>query len=109
MNTFVQKKTLSTVLVKGNLRVYITRIRFRLSRHYLTGLVLSDALSRRKVRAEFVPHVSTLLEEAPISLLAKAVEQVYVQRNVPREQIWKNMRQLAVEFMSTRLFWNAAG
>ncbi len=77
--------------------------------HPVTTAVLSDALSKGKVRAEFAPHVSTLLEEAPISLLAKAVEQVHVQHKIPREQIWKNMRQLAAEFKSTRLFWNATG
>ena len=76
---------------------------------HVTPAALSNALSKGTVRAEFAPHVSTLLEEAPISLLAKAVEQVHAKRKIPREQIWKNMRQLATEFKSTRVFWNAAG
>lgn len=74
----------------------------------VTPDVLGDAFANGEIRAEFVPHVTTLLEDAPISLLAKAVEQVHSQRNIPREQIWKNMRHLAKKFKTTRGFWNAA-
>lgn len=74
----------------------------------VTPDVLSDALSNGEIDEEFAPHVSTLLEEAPISLLAKAVEQVHSQRNIPREQIWKNLHRLAAKYKSSREFWIAA-
>jgi transcriptional regulator with XRE-family HTH domain len=70
--------------------------------------VLSDALSTGEIQAEFIPHITTLLEEAPISLLAKAVEQVHLQRSVPRVQIWTNMRLLAAKFKTSRKFWTPA-
>lgn len=71
----------------------------------VTPEILEEALSTGRVSAAFEPHISTLLEEAPISLLAKAVEQVHLQSNLPRKRVWQNMRQLAGQFKTTREFW----
>jgi hypothetical protein len=51
--------------------------------------------------------VGTLLEEAPVSMLAKAVEQVHADLSVPRELVWKNMRSLASNLKVIRGIWNA--
>jgi transcriptional regulator with XRE-family HTH domain len=71
----------------------------------VTPQILGEALSTGKLSTAFEPHVSTLLEEAPISLLAKAVEQVHLQSDIPRKKVWQNMRQLAEKFKATREFW----
>lgn len=74
----------------------------------VTPQILCEAFSGGEVVATFEPHVSTLLEEAPISLLAKVVEQVHEQSDIPRKQVWQYMRKLAGKFKTTREFWSVA-
>ena len=52
------------------------------------------------------PHMGALLDEAPVSLLAKVVEQLHAQRGLPRESLWMNMRRMALALKTTRDFWN---
>lgn len=68
--------------------------------------VLGQALASGVVEPAFVPHVATLLEEAPVSLLAKVVEQVHADSGLPRETVWAHMRQLAMTFKIVRALWN---
>lgn len=53
----------------------------------------------------FEPHVHTLLEEAPVSLLAKVVEQLHAEAGVAREEVWASMRSLARELQGMRALW----
>ena len=66
---------------------------------------LRDALATGDVPAEFMPHVHTLLEEAPVALLAGVVEQLHQELGVERAQGWKKMRTLAHQFKSNRGLW----
>ena len=66
---------------------------------------LRDSLSTGAVPPEFMPHVHTLLEEAPVSLLATVVEELHEELGVDRPQVWKRMRTLAHQFKSTRELW----
>lgn len=75
----------------------------------MSPTVLGDALRTGDVPVEFEPHVCTLLEEGAVSMLAKTVEQVHAQWDVPREQVWANMRSLAGKFKATRNLWNVKG
>lgn len=77
--------------------------------HSVSPTILGAALRTGEVPAEFEPHVCALLEEAPVSMLAKAVEQVHIQWDVPREQVWANMRHMAGNFKATRTLWNVKG
>jgi hypothetical protein len=43
---------------------------------------------------EFAPHIGTLLDESPVSLLAKVVEQLCAETAQPRERIWAVMQEL---------------
>ncbi|CAN7780655.1 helix-turn-helix domain-containing protein [Cupriavidus necator] len=70
---------------------------------------LGAALRTGEVPSEFEPHVCALLEEGPVSMLAKAVEQVHLQWDVPRDLVWANMRHMASNFKATRNLWNAKG
>ena len=54
---------------------------------------------------ELRPHLSTLLDEAPMSLLASAVEELHAALGVERTQIWKQMRDLARQFKTSRPLW----
>jgi len=49
--------------------------------------------------------VHTLLEEAPVSLLAAVVEELHEELGVDRTQVWKKMRTLAHQFKSSRELW----
>ena len=66
---------------------------------------LRDSLSTGVVPPEFMPHVHTLLEEAPVSLLAAVVEELHEELGVDRTQVWKRMRTLAHQFKSNRELW----
>ena len=66
---------------------------------------LRDSLSSGAVPPEFMPHVHTLLEEAPVSLLAAVVEELHEELGVDRTQVWKKMRTLAHQFKSSRQLW----
>lgn len=66
---------------------------------------LRNALSTGVVSPQFMPHVLTLLEEAPVSLLAAVVEELHEELGVDRTQVWKKMRALAHQFKSSRELW----
>lgn len=70
--------------------------------------LLAEALRTGNVPSEYSPHIGTLLEEAPLSLLAKAVEQIHADSTVPREQLWANMRRMAIDLRVFRQIWHAA-
>ena len=65
-------------------------------RHALTGGELAPA---------FLPHMNTLLEEAPVALLAQVVEQLHVEEGHDRARIWKRMRELSQRVKSSRGLW----
>lgn len=66
---------------------------------------LRGALTTEAIAPQLMPHVHTLLEEAPISLLASVVEQLHEELRIDRAQVWKKMRALARQFKSGREFW----
>jgi transcriptional regulator with XRE-family HTH domain len=63
------------------------------------------AFTEGKVSTSVLPHICTLLDEAPVSLLARVVEQLHVENKIERSEIWTQMRLLAVEFKSSRPLW----
>ncbi len=70
---------------------------------------LQDALYSGAVPSEFEAHLYTLLDEAPIALLAKLVEQAHLDSSVSHQQVWANLRQIAVRLKVRRPFWRAGG
>jgi hypothetical protein len=77
-------------------------------RHKATPEAVKVALARGSVDEAFVVHVATLLDEAPVSLLAEAVEQVHAEDGISRELIWGNMRQIARQLRVRRPLWVAS-
>jgi len=73
----------------------------------LTTDALQDALYSGAVPSEFEAHLRTLLDEAPIGLLAKLVEQAHVDSGLSRQHIWANMHQIAAQLKVRRPFWKA--
>lgn len=75
------------------------------STSYKTNLppeVLGEALRTGAIPAEFAPHIGTLLDEAPMSMLAKVVAQIHADAGMPQDQVWSNMRSLAKSLQLTR-------
>lgn len=66
---------------------------------------LRDAFTSEAVPTGFAPHVHTLLEEAPVSLLASVAEELHNDTHLDRTQVWKKMRDLARQFKSSRDLW----
>lgn len=75
-------------------------------KHSVSPEQLRTAFIEGKAGAAILPHIFTMLEEAPVSLLAKVVEQLHADHDIERSEIWKQMRQLAVNLKSSRQLWH---
>ena len=74
------------------------RVRWRLE-------AIRKTLATGKVSPAFEPHAYTLLDEAPVSLLASVVEQVHTEAGVDHAKVWRNMRTMAQRLKSNRDIW----
>lgn len=61
----------------------------------LPAAVLGDALRTRTVATAFEPHIRTFLEEVPLSLISKVVDQLNAEHGAHHDEIWSNIRTLA--------------
>lgn len=66
---------------------------------------LRHILQSGELPSAFLPHLNTLLDEAPVSLLAQVVEQLHVEEGVERPRLWQQMRALARQMKSSRGLW----
>lgn len=72
----------------------------------LDVFALEAALVTGKAAPERIrPHLQALLDEAPISLLAKVVDEIHTEKGMERAQVWAQMRRLAHELQCFRLLW----
>ncbi|WP_022983007.1 helix-turn-helix domain-containing protein [Ideonella sp. B508-1] len=71
----------------------------------LTAAELRDVLGTGELPAGLEAYVHALLDEAPMDLLARAVEQMHAEAGLARETVWANMRRLARQLKSRRNLW----
>ena len=71
----------------------------------LPAKALRRCLETARIPAGFEPHLSTLLDEAPVSLLARLVEELHVQNGVERALLWQHMRGMARGLGCQRDIW----
>ena len=68
-----------------------------------------DALAQALVSGELPdalwPQVSTLLDEAPLSLIVSGVEEVAQRTHIPPKTLWKNLTSWAQTLRSPRAAW----
>lgn len=57
--------------------------------------VLGQALASGDVPPTFAPHLTHLLDEAPVPIVVMAVEEAASLAHVPPRQIWRNVAKLA--------------
>lgn len=74
-------------------------------REPMSSAQLRDVFTTETVPAGLLPHVYSLLEEAPVSLLASLVEQLHQELAIERAQAWIKMRVLARRLKSSRDLW----
>lgn len=56
---------------------------------------LAEVLATGDVPAMYVPHLSHLLDEAPVSMVVMAVEEAAAKKHVPTRTVWRNVAKLA--------------
>ena len=71
----------------------------------LTAKQLEDALLSGDAPGHIWPHIRVLPDEAPMSLLAKVVEELQSEKGVERALVWSHMRRLAHELKCFRSVW----
>lgn len=71
----------------------------------MTAEQLEVALLTGEASPRIRPHLRVMLDETPVSLLAKVVDQIHAEKSMPRAQIWNRMRNLARELQCYRLLW----
>jgi DNA-binding XRE family transcriptional regulator len=74
-------------------------------RSALSAAQVRDAFCTGEIEPDFLPHVFTLLDEAPVSLLARVVEELHAQTGAAHAAVWRTMRQLARRLKSGRALW----
>jgi len=71
----------------------------------LTSEQLRDALLKGEAPPQIQPHLHVLLDEAPVSLLGKVVDQLHNETGIERRAAWAHMRSLARKLKSYRSIW----
>jgi transcriptional regulator with XRE-family HTH domain len=71
----------------------------------IDAATLAEALVDGQLPACITPHVATLLDEAPLSLIVAAVEEVASQARVSPKLLWKHLIVWAQALQSTREAW----
>ena len=56
---------------------------------------LAEVLATGEVPEAFVPHLSHLLDEAPVPMIVMAVEEAAMKKHVPVRKVWRNVAKLA--------------
>jgi len=73
----------------------------------LPASVLLDSIKDGTVPPAYIPHLRTLLQEAPVAILADLADELQKLHDVPRADTWKRMRMLASVLKSNRRLWQS--
>lgn len=74
-------------------------------RRTLTPKLLATALARGEIPPMWLPHVSTMLDEAPAEFIVSAVEEAAHLQGVPAKVVWQHLLRWAHELKSPRAAW----
>lgn len=66
---------------------------------------LAEALRDGAVPPGYIPHLRTLLQEAPVAVLADVADELDRLHGIPKADSWKRMRLLAGVLKSDRRLW----
>jgi transcriptional regulator with XRE-family HTH domain len=71
----------------------------------LPASVLLDSLKNGVVPPGYIPHLRSLLQEAPVAILADLADELQQLHKVPKADTWKRMRTLASVLNCDRRLW----
>jgi len=71
----------------------------------LDSAELASALVKGELPAHMLPHVATLLDEAPLPLIVGAVLEIATAYKQSPKSIWKNVSKWAAQVQSDRAAW----
>ncbi|MBE7427574.1 MAG: transcriptional regulator, partial [Ideonella sp.] len=74
-------------------------------RQVLPPAQLSKALASGDLPPKWLPHVSTMLDEAPVKFIVAAVEEAARARGVPAKTVWQHLLRWAHQLKSPRSAW----
>jgi transcriptional regulator with XRE-family HTH domain len=74
-------------------------------KHALKPAELSLALVQGNLPEVIMPHMATLLDEAPLAMILAAVEQVARKTQTPPKTLWKHLVKWAQALQSPRAIW----
>jgi len=74
-------------------------------RQSLTPAQLAKALASGELPSKWLPHVSTMLDEAPAKFIVAAVEEAARVQGVPAKTVWQHVLRWAHELKSPRAAW----
>lgn len=70
--------------------------------------VLRDCLREGTIAPAYIAHLRTLLDEAPVAILADVSGQLESEGVAPARKTWERMRALAAALGCSRALWQAA-
>jgi len=68
--------------------------------------VLAAAMVDGALPERITPHIATMLDEAPLSLIVAAVEEVASSSSKPPKLLWKHLLHWAHDLQSPRAVWS---
>jgi transcriptional regulator with XRE-family HTH domain len=66
---------------------------------------LACSLITGKIHPESLPHIATLVDELPLSLIVLLVKEIAERNKIPPKKIWSHIYGWANTFKSPRLAW----
>jgi transcriptional regulator with XRE-family HTH domain len=67
--------------------------------------MLLESIKNGTVPPGYIPHLRTLLQEAPVAILGDIADELHQQHNIPKSDTWKRMRVLAGVLKCDRRLW----
>ncbi len=71
----------------------------------LSAAELAQALADGALPFSITPHMATLLDEAPLSVIVLAVEEAAQQKHITPKAVWRNVIRFARDLQSPRKEW----
>ena len=72
---------------------------------HLTERLLTDALATGRIPAGYESQISVILDEVPVPVVVKAVEEASRSSGIPLRQIWKNLAAWSKDLHLYREVW----
>ena len=73
----------------------------------LPASVLFDSIKDGAIPPGYIPHLRTLLQEAPIAILADIADELQQSHDLPKPETWRRMRMLAGVLKCDRPLWQS--